>query len=81
MSVKRTLRIFELPPGASPQDRPHPGATIPLQTRTHAEARKEAMRALAGRGRLLSLSFTLDGSLVAVVEVAAASEPRKAGAH
>ncbi len=81
MSAKRTLRIFELPPGASPQDRPHPGATVPLTSRTHAEARKEAMRALADGGRLLSLSFTLDGSLVAVVERAAASEPRKSGSH
>ena len=81
MTVKRTLRIFELQPGAPPQERPRPGATLPLTSRTHAEARKEARRALAGRGRLLSLSFTLDGSLVAVVEKAAANEPRKSGSH
>ena len=81
MSVKRTLRIFELPPGAPGQEHPRAGATIPLQARTHADAREEAKRALAGRGRLLSLSFTLDGSLVAVVEKTAASEPRKSGAH
>ena len=81
MSVKRTLRILELPPGASGQERPRAAATIPLQARTHAEAREEARRSLAGRGRLLSLSFTLDGSLVAVVEKPAASEPRTSGAH
>ena len=81
MSVKRTLRIFELPPGAPGQEHPRAAATIPLAARTHADAREEARRSLAGRGRLLSLSFTLDGSLVAVVEKPAASEPRTSGAH
>ena len=81
MSVKRTLRIFELPPGAPGQEHPRAAATIPLTSRTHAEAREEARRALASRGRLLSLSFTLDGSLVAVVERPAALEPHKSGAH
>ena len=81
MSVKRTLRIFELPPGAPGQEHARAAATIPLHARTHADARDEAKRALTGRGRLLSLSFTLDGSLVAVVEKPAASEPRTSGAH
>jgi hypothetical protein len=74
--MQRTVKVFETTRDARPELRPTPAADVTVSGETLEDLRRAALARLAKDGReVRSLSFTVDGTLAAVVMPAAPSVP------